>query len=68
MRALNAIFQKWNITDKVKQWNTTGDPCSGIAVDEDDDTGYFYDATNYNPFVKCNCSYDSNTTCHITQL
>ncbi|XP_050370829.1 probable LRR receptor-like serine/threonine-protein kinase At1g56130 [Argentina anserina] len=66
--ALNAIVQKWNLTVNTKQWNTTGDPCSGVAIDEDDETGYFYDANDYNPFIKCNCSFDSNTTCHITQL
>ncbi|XP_062015776.1 probable LRR receptor-like serine/threonine-protein kinase At1g56130 [Rosa rugosa] len=69
VRALDAIFQKWNVTANTKQWNTTGDPCSGLAVDEADDTGYFYNEDNdYNPFVKCNCSSDSNSTCHITQL
>lgn len=69
VRALNSIFQKWNLTADTKQWNTTGDPCSGLAVDEDDETGYFYNEYNdYNPFVKCNCSYDTNSTCHITQL
>lgn len=68
VRALNSIFQKWNIKADTKQWNTTGDPCSGRAVDDKDDTGYFYDADDYNPFIKCNCSYDTNSTCHITQL
>ena len=60
-KALNSIFAQWGIEANVKQWNTTGDPCSGAAIDSTAfDDGY------YNPFSNCECS--DNVTCHITQL
>lgn len=42
-------------------WNISGEPCSGTAIN-----GTALDVIN--PSIVCNCSYDSNTTCHITQL
>ncbi|KAK9907104.1 hypothetical protein M0R45_002416 [Rubus argutus] len=61
VKALNSIFQQWGIEANAKQWNTTGDPCSGAAIDST-----AFDNGDYNPFIKCDCS--DNVTCHITQL
>ncbi|XP_024157132.1 probable LRR receptor-like serine/threonine-protein kinase At1g56140 isoform X2 [Rosa chinensis] len=60
-RALNSVFQKWKIAPKQRQWNISGEPCSGAAIDP------FIFASNdsYNPLIKCVCS---NFTCHITEL
>ena len=62
VRALNTIFQKWEISANSNQWNISGEPCSGAAID---DSTTFNDP-NHNPFIKCECS--SNSICHITQL
>jgi len=63
-QALNSILQQWGKPANTQQWNTTGDPCSGLAIV---DTASI-DNPQYNPFIKCDCSYDGNTTCHITAL
>ncbi|TYH30577.1 hypothetical protein ES288_A01G106800v1 [Gossypium darwinii] len=47
------------------QWNTTGDPCSGAALDSDSTD---IDNVAYNPFIKCDCSFSNGSTCHITRL
>ncbi|KAF3968643.1 hypothetical protein CMV_007489, partial [Castanea mollissima] len=61
--ALNTIFQKWGISANSNQWNISGEPCSGAAIDSTD-----FEDTNFNPLIKCDCSANSNSTCHITQL
>ncbi|XP_050279356.1 probable LRR receptor-like serine/threonine-protein kinase At1g56140 isoform X2 [Quercus robur] len=61
--ALNTIFQKWGISANSDQWNVSGEPCSGAAIDSTS-----FDDTKYNPFIKCDCSANSNSTCHITHL
>ncbi|KAF3949112.1 hypothetical protein CMV_024973, partial [Castanea mollissima] len=61
--ALNTIFQKWGIPANSNQWNISGEPCSGAAIDSTS----FQDG-NFNPLIKCDCSANSNSTCHITQL
>ncbi|KAJ9687184.1 hypothetical protein PVL29_015866 [Vitis rotundifolia] len=58
VRALNSIFQQWGISAS-NEWNTSGEPCTGAALDSSDIK---------NPGIKCDCSYDSASTCHITQL
>ncbi|XP_062115768.1 probable LRR receptor-like serine/threonine-protein kinase At1g56140 [Humulus lupulus] len=63
VRALNSIFNQWKIKANTQQWNTTGDPCSGAAVDDSS----FGDGT-FNPFIKCDCSFNNSSLCHITQL
>ncbi|KMT05683.1 hypothetical protein BVRB_7g166910 [Beta vulgaris subsp. vulgaris] len=63
-RALNSILQQWERPANTEQWNTTGDPCSGAAID----TSIVIDAPAYNPFIKCDCSYNDSTICHITAL
>ena len=60
--ALNTIFQKWEISANSNQWNISGEPCSGAAIDD----SIPFDDENHNPFIKCECS--SNSTCHIIQL
>ncbi|XP_042519815.1 probable LRR receptor-like serine/threonine-protein kinase At1g56130 [Macadamia integrifolia] len=63
VRALNSIFQKWNIK-ATANWNISGEPCSGYAIDTTDldNNGPF------NPGIKCDCSYNNGSTCHITHL
>lgn len=61
---MNSILQKWGKPANTQQWNTTGDPCSGLAIVD----SAIIDDQQYNPFIKCDCSYDANTTCHITAL
>ncbi|KAL1556055.1 putative LRR receptor-like serine/threonine-protein kinase [Salvia divinorum] len=59
-RAINSIFQRWRITAN-ERWNTTGDLCSGIASDSST-------PLDYSPGIKCDCSYNSSTICHIYSL
>ncbi|CAL9767454.1 unnamed protein product [Musa acuminata subsp. burmannicoides] len=64
--ALNAILGRWGWTASATSspaWNISGEPCTGAATDS---TGF--DNPNFNPGIKCVCSYDNGTTCHITQL
>ncbi|XXG68671.1 hypothetical protein AAC387_Pa06g1706 [Persea americana] len=62
VRALNSIFQKWRISAPTL-WNTTGDPCTGSAIDSTK-----VDSSNINPAIKCDCSFDNGTTCHLREL
>ncbi|GJS45284.1 probable LRR receptor-like serine/threonine-protein kinase isoform X2 [Tanacetum coccineum] len=62
VRALNTIFQKWDIQIPRNLWNISGEPCTGTALGPDFDKDY------NNPSIECNCTFDSNTTCHITKL
>ncbi|XVE63204.1 hypothetical protein DITRI_Ditri07aG0000800 [Diplodiscus trichospermus] len=64
-RALNSIFQQWGISARQDQWNISGEPCSGAALDSDSTD---IDNTAYNPFIKCDCSFNNGSTCHITRL
>uniref|UniRef100_A0A804JWF5 non-specific serine/threonine protein kinase n=1 Tax=Musa acuminata subsp. malaccensis TaxID=214687 RepID=A0A804JWF5_MUSAM len=64
--ALNAILGRWGRTASATSspaWNISGEPCSGAATDSTN-----FDSTAFNPAIKCDCSYDNATTCHITQL
>ncbi|KAL9227071.1 hypothetical protein vseg_002808 [Gypsophila vaccaria] len=61
---LSSILEQWGTPADNKHWNTTGDPCSGKAIDD----SVVIDATDYNPFIKCDCTYDNGTTCRITKL
>ncbi|XP_050279378.1 probable LRR receptor-like serine/threonine-protein kinase At1g56130, partial [Quercus robur] len=63
VRALNSIFQEWKISPIPGQWNISGEPCSGAAIDNTSFTD-----TDYNPFIKCKCSYKNGTVCHILEL
>ncbi len=62
--ALNAILGRWG-TKPPTTWNITGDPCSGIAIDETIDID---NSETINPGIKCDCSYNDSTVCHITKL
>ncbi|KAG4129366.1 hypothetical protein ERO13_D09G076200v2 [Gossypium hirsutum] len=63
-RALNWIFQQWG-TQAVDSWNISGELCSGSALSQSDSV--FEDPTN-NPAIRCDCSFNTNTLCHITRL
>ncbi|KAH9604910.1 hypothetical protein KSS87_017043 [Heliosperma pusillum] len=63
-QALSSILQQWGTQANTLQWNTTGDPCSGNAID----TSASIDDPQYNPFIKCDCTFDANATCRITAL
>ncbi|XP_030527078.1 probable LRR receptor-like serine/threonine-protein kinase At1g56140 isoform X1 [Rhodamnia argentea] len=58
---LNSVWSKWGLTPQTTTWNISGEPCSGAAIDS---TTF----DTYNPFIKCDCSSNNSTTCHITQL
>ncbi|KAG8653160.1 hypothetical protein MANES_06G174700v8 [Manihot esculenta] len=63
-RALNSIFQQWQISANPAQWNTSGELCSGAALGPSPTI----DDQTYNPFIKCDCSDNNGTTCHIIAL
>jgi len=63
-RVINSIFSKWKISANQTQWNITGDVCSGGATD----SSITIDDYTYNPFIKCDCSFNKNTTCRIIAL
>ncbi|XP_028752438.1 probable LRR receptor-like serine/threonine-protein kinase At1g56130 [Neltuma alba] len=60
-KALNSIFNKWNISPVETVWNISGEICSGQAVNNATSIDDFF-----SPFIKCDCS--SGTTCHIYAL
>ncbi|PKI36718.1 hypothetical protein CRG98_042883 [Punica granatum] len=55
--------KKWGISAGAGQWNISGEPCTGAAVDSTT-----FDNKAYNPLIKCDCSANNGSTCHITQL
>ncbi|GLT30497.1 hypothetical protein SLA2020_052930 [Shorea laevis] len=59
VRALNSIFQQWEIQAPPNSWNISGEPCTGTALSQ-------YDFNNQ--AIICDCSFNSATTCHITRL
>ncbi|GKV44297.1 hypothetical protein SLEP1_g51489 [Rubroshorea leprosula] len=65
VRALNSVFQQWD-TQAPDSWNISGEPCSGTALSRKD--SLFEDNTNINPAIRCDCSFNSATICHITGL
>ncbi|KAM7524767.1 hypothetical protein LguiA_014669 [Lonicera macranthoides] len=60
MRALNSLFQQWDLQAPAGSWNISGEPCSGTAIN-----GTKLD--DVNPALICNCTLDP-IACHITQL
>ncbi|XP_058218948.1 probable LRR receptor-like serine/threonine-protein kinase At1g56140 isoform X2 [Rhododendron vialii] len=60
--ALNTVFSQWGISAKLNQWNISGEPCSGAAIDS---TSIENTNGDYNPGIKCECN---GTVCHITHL
>uniref|UniRef100_A0A0E0L0C4 non-specific serine/threonine protein kinase n=1 Tax=Oryza punctata TaxID=4537 RepID=A0A0E0L0C4_ORYPU len=63
VEALNTILGRWG-KKASSEWNMSGEPCSGYAVDKTDWDYY----PNINPFIKCDCTFSNNTVCHITKL
>ncbi|WZZ72970.1 hypothetical protein YC2023_084340 [Brassica napus] len=61
--ALNSIFAAWKIL-KLREWNTSSELCSGPAIDD----SIKIDDQAYNPFIKCDCTFNSSTICRITAL
>uniref|UniRef100_A0A0D9X5C4 non-specific serine/threonine protein kinase n=1 Tax=Leersia perrieri TaxID=77586 RepID=A0A0D9X5C4_9ORYZ len=61
--ALNTILGRWGLRAS-PAWNISGEPCSGVAVDETD----VDNNPNINPAIKCDCSFNARTVCHITKL
>ncbi|KAL3737445.1 hypothetical protein ACJRO7_026244 [Eucalyptus globulus] len=61
---LNSIWSTWGLTSQTPKWNMSGEPCSGVAIND----AVSIDDKDYNPFIKCDCSFNNSTTCHITQL
>ncbi|XP_011069383.1 probable LRR receptor-like serine/threonine-protein kinase At1g56140 [Sesamum indicum] len=59
-RALNAMFARWRIS-ATNNWNISGELCSGVAIDDTE-------IITLNPGIKCDCTYNNRTTCHITAL
>ncbi|GLT51786.1 hypothetical protein SLA2020_251700 [Shorea laevis] len=64
--ALNSIFQQWNIQASPGSWNISGEPCTRTALSQDNSV--FEDDADNNPAIRCDCSFNSATTCHITKL
>ncbi|CAA2993008.1 probable LRR receptor-like serine threonine-kinase At1g56140 [Olea europaea subsp. europaea] len=60
-RALNSIFQRWEISGTNQGWNISGELCDGVATD---DTAIDV----INPGIKCGCSFNNGTVCRITAL
>ncbi|XP_050145023.1 probable LRR receptor-like serine/threonine-protein kinase At1g56140 isoform X2 [Malus sylvestris] len=63
VRALNSIFEQWDTKAAPGMWNISGEPCSGSAINGTD-----FEFSDNNPAIYCNCTYDNNVTCHITNL
>ncbi|XP_052733534.1 probable LRR receptor-like serine/threonine-protein kinase At1g56140 isoform X2 [Vigna angularis] len=61
-RVLNSIFSTWDISAVTNVWNISGELCSGNAIDSTSTP------ESYNPFIRCDCSFNNRTTCHITAL
>ncbi|KAL6659031.1 hypothetical protein ACP70R_003071 [Stipagrostis hirtigluma subsp. patula] len=61
--ALNTILGRWGLRAS-PAWNISGEPCSGVAVDATD----VDNNPNINPAIKCDCSFNASTVCHITKL
>ncbi|XP_058071886.1 probable LRR receptor-like serine/threonine-protein kinase At1g56130 [Magnolia sinica] len=57
--ALNAIFQRWGLSAPSDEWNKSGNPCSGTAVNA---------PTISKPGIKCECPSNGGGTCHITAM
>ncbi|PUZ48909.1 hypothetical protein GQ55_7G283500 [Panicum hallii var. hallii] len=61
--AVNAVFAK--LGQKASPaWNISGDPCTGAATDGT----VIDDNNNFNPAIKCECSGQNITVCHVTKL
>lgn len=55
------MFKRWGISAN-DQWNISSELCSGVSIDND------APIQNFNPGIKCDCSYRNATACHIIAL
>ncbi|XP_057853753.1 probable LRR receptor-like serine/threonine-protein kinase At1g56130 isoform X2 [Cryptomeria japonica] len=55
--AVRSLSEKWSIGSSAT-WNLT-DPCSGLASST---------AKIGNPGIKCDCTYNNGSICHVTQM
>ncbi|XP_006659921.1 probable LRR receptor-like serine/threonine-protein kinase At1g56130 isoform X2 [Oryza brachyantha] len=62
--ALDAILGRWG-RKASPLWSMSGEPCRGVPVDGSTDLD---GNPKNNPGIKCDCSYNRSTVCHITQL
>jgi hypothetical protein len=61
VNALKGVFDKF----RTSRLSFSGDdPCNGTATDDTD----LDSNPNINPGIKCDCTYQNNTVCHITKL
>ncbi|KAL8505347.1 hypothetical protein ACS0TY_016550 [Phlomoides rotata] len=60
-RAVESIFSRWGISARGTDWNISGVLCSGVAIDATQ-----LRDINPGPAIKCVCSFDNNTKCHVT--
>ncbi|PQM40261.1 putative LRR receptor-like serine/threonine-protein kinase [Prunus yedoensis var. nudiflora] len=58
--ALISIFKQW---DMQALPISGGEPGIGFAIN-----GSEFEKPENNPAITCDCTYDKNTTCHITKL
>jgi Leucine-rich repeat (LRR) protein len=63
--ALNTILARWGKKAPESTWNISGEPCSGWAID---DSINMDNNREFNPGIKCDCTYNSSKTCHIIKL
>ncbi|KAF3450169.1 hypothetical protein FNV43_RR06249 [Rhamnella rubrinervis] len=63
VRALNSVFQQWDAQAVENLWNISGEPCTGSAINGTD-----FEASENNPSIKCDCTFDNGAACHITQM
>lgn len=61
--AVNAILGKLGLRAPAS-WNVSGNPCSGAATDDTP----LDDNPNFNPAIKCDCTDQNGTLCHVTRL
>ncbi|KAM0872978.1 hypothetical protein ACQ4PT_038417 [Festuca glaucescens] len=62
--AVNAILAKFGLKAQ-PSWNISGNLCSGAATD---DSVVLDDNPNFNPAIKCDCTEQNGTICHVTKL
>jgi hypothetical protein len=62
--ALNTVLGRWGLRAS-SAWNISGEPCSGVAADTTTDVD---NNPSINPAIKCDCTYNASTVCHITKL
>ncbi|GAB4836655.1 hypothetical protein Ancab_001567 [Ancistrocladus abbreviatus] len=62
--ALNSILRQWGLSVNTESWITPVDPCTGAALGDSTPI----EISAYDPFIKCDCTSDNGTTCHIIGL